>query len=43
MQEKRAERSTNNFPYPIKAVSAIREKKTHKGNKLRGPKENRAL
>ena len=42
IQEKRAERSTNYFPYLIRVVSATREKKTRRGNKHRGPKENKA-
>ena len=42
MQERRAERSANHFPHPTRAVLATKEKKTQRGNKNRGPKENRA-
>ena len=42
MQEKRAERSANHFPYPARAVLVTKEKKTRRGNKNRRPKENRA-
>ena len=43
MQERKAERSTNYFLYFIRVALATREKKTRRGNKNRGPKENRAL
>ena len=43
IQERKAERFTNYFPYLIRVVSAIREKKTYRGNKYYRPKENRAL
>ena len=42
IQERKAERTANYFPYPIRVVSATREKKTRRGNKYRGPKENKA-
>ena len=43
IQEKRAERSTNYFPYLTRVALATKEKKTRRGNKNRGPKENKAL
>ena len=43
MQERRAERTANYFLHPIRATSATREKKTRRGNKHCGPKENKAL
>ena len=43
IQERRAERSANYFPYPTRVVLATKEKKTRRGNKNYRPKENRAL
>ena len=42
IQERRAERSTNYFLYPARVALATKEKKTYRGNKNRGPKENKA-
>ena len=42
IQERRVERFTSYFPYPVRVVLATREKKTRYRNKNRRPKENRA-